>query len=458
MKKSMKIGIFVTMGLILLGYAYYVFRGAMEVEAKTLNLTLAEVTLTEKGLVKNTGERYIYPMVMGEIQSINVKKGQTVKKGEVLATLVSREQEAQVESMRKGLEAIRAQLATAELTDESNRKALLLNIKNLKGQLQALEAEANTEAQRETDMLLAKQVFERGEKNLASSKALYEQGLLSEADYLDQKVLVDTYKSNYDKSVMAQNSGKNYYEGMRNSLNAQMESIHVTLNSQMLPLTRAYYQALIEQSEASLDGVVAHLSNYTLRMPEDGVIREVFIENSNQVTGQSPAFFIQMDGKQSIETKVNLRDLENITVGAPVTLVLDRRSGNLELSGTITDVAKNAIAEISPLGIEVRKVLVTIEPETNEVLFSGYEVDVKFSLFKEEERMVVPNSAFFKKEGKDYVLLIKNGQVTEVPVVLGFELRGETIVKEGLADGDVLITDLDAKGLKVGKKVIPSDD
>lgn len=52
----------------------------------------------------------------------------------------------------------------------------------------------------------------------------------------------------------------------------------------------------------------------------------------------------------------------------------------------------------------------------------------------------------------------RNGVAKEVQVTLGYELTGETIVDEGLVEGDQIIVDLDAKGLKVGSRVSSSNE
>ncbi len=92
-------------------------------------------------------------------------------------------------------------------------------------------------------------------------------------------------------------------------------------------------------------------------------------------------------------------------------------------------------------------------------LKSGFEVDVKFILFSEGNQLIVPMSSIYQVGDKDMVMVIRDGIAVEQEVVLGYELTGEQIVTQGLREKDVVITDLDAKGLKPGirvKKILKS--
>lgn len=60
--------------------------------------------------------------VAGELLSVNVREGQSVKKGEVLARIDTRNQQALVDSQRAVVEKARADLAMAKLTLDNNQR------------------------------------------------------------------------------------------------------------------------------------------------------------------------------------------------------------------------------------------------------------------------------------------------------------------------------------------------
>jgi len=461
MKKRIKVISIIGIVIVMVVYSVVAYLQPMGVETKTLVVKDSEISFTESGVVVHSGEKSIYPMVAGQVSNVLVGEGDLVKKGDVLAELDASAidfQVAQLESTVKGLE---AQLANAELDYQMNQLALKANRTNLLGQLQALKAQSGSEDQRALEQLLEEQaqaIYDKGLADLAKNKELLDLGIISQNEYESYEQLVDGYQANYNQSLIGSDAGEDYYQGMRTSINAQISSIDASLEMDTLTTTKAYYQANIEGAKASLNALEVQRSYYNITSPIDGVVNAVTIDNTNMVTGMELAFVVQGEGDSHIEVKVNTRDIEAMSIGDEVRLVLDRRSGDLELKGIITYIANSASVVLSPLGIEERQVLVYIEPESDGGLGAGFDVDVEFILFSQGNQLLVPNSALFTSNQRDSVLLIRNGKATEVAVTLGYELTGETIVEEGLVEGDQLITDLDAKGLSVGKKVVSSNE
>lgn len=461
MKKRIKIISIIVVIVIMVAYSVYAYLQPMGVETKTMSVEDSEISFIESGAVVHSGEKNIFPLVPGQVVQILVKEGDRVKKGDVLAELDSSAIDLQVNQLVSTVAGYKAQLAGAEVEHQINIDTLKATKSNLYGQLQALNAQSGSQDQRELEQLLEEQsktLYDRGIEDLAKNKELLDLGIISLSEYQSYESLVDSYEANYAQSKIGTVAGSDYYEGMRRSINAQIANINSTLEQDTLTTTKAYYQSVVEGTEASLEALKVQASYYDITASIEGVVNDIMIENVNMVTGMTPAFVIQGEGTSQIEVKVNTRDIEVITEDESVTLILDRRAGDIEMPGTITYIANSASVEISPLGLEERKVLVYIEPEDSNALGAGYDVDVKFTVFSGGDKLVVPNSALYKVDEKDMVMAIRGGKATEVPVTLGYELTGETIVDEGLKEGDQVIIDLDAKGLTVGKKVVSSNE
>jgi hypothetical protein len=105
------------------------------------------------------------------------------------------------------------------------------------------------------------------------------------------------------------------------------------------------------------------------------------------------------------------------------------------------------------LGIEERKVKVTVTPDMPNELNDGYNVDVKFHYYFEENKLTVPKTALFKENGVDMVWAVQNGRLVKIPVQKGVELRTEIVIDNGLIGGIIVITDCNLSGLKEGIKV-----
>lgn len=461
MKKNVKITLIIVVTVLLVGYGIYGALQPMAVETKTLSYETSEITFTESGIVVNTGEKAVYPLTPGEVKSILVKEGDVVVAGQVLAEIDSALLDSQIDQAVMTLEGYKAQLAGAEKEHEVTTQTLRGNRSNLVAKGQTLRVQSGTAETRALEKLLEEQskaIYEKGVADLEKNKTLLALGMISESAYADFEQLVKTYEANYLKNKVAASGGGNVYSESRAAINAQIAAIDTALAADTLTTTKRYYEAMIAGAKAAIKGLESQRATHRITAPVAGVINGVTIENTNRLSGLEPAFYLQGEGAVHIEAKVSTRDIDTIALGDEVRLTLDRRSGDLEIAGKITHIASSAIVDISPLGIEERKVMVYIEPESLEGLGAGYEVDVAFILLKESGQLVVPNSALYQVDGADTVMVIRSGKAVEVPVEKGYELTGETIINGGLSEGDQLITDLDADGLSPGKSVTSSNE
>ncbi|MDF1616621.1 HlyD family secretion protein [Petrocella sp. FN5] len=453
MKKHIKIIGIGLVAIFIIGYFIYAYFQPLTVETLTLSKDQSEIYFIEKGHMVNSKEIYLYPAMAGEVKEIHVKRGDQVKAGDVLASMDNTQMIQQILAQEEMIKGYQAQKNGAEVDIQVSMDNMRLTRAQLVGQLKGLEAEIGTEDQRELEAMLVAQSKERYEQGLADLekyRLLFEEGIIAESEFNDFKTMVNGLEADYQMSQVSKVSGSDYYKGMKSAIHAQISSIDASLKRDRLTTTEAYYQSMIDSAKASLSGLKAQAEEMDIKAPHDGYISDIMVDGTNRVSGMEPAFLLIGDGVREIQVKVNTRDIEYVHEGDGVELIYNRRSGEVTLTGRITYVANNATVELSPLGIEERKVLVIIEPEVNAYLETGYEVDVKFIVFNEPDKLILPNSALYKRDDKDMVLAIRDGKVEEVPVTLGYELTGRTVIEEGVEEGEVIITDLEAKGLKVG--------
>ncbi len=232
MKKKFKIVGIVVVVLLLAAYSVYTYLQPLAVETKTLSVAESEVTFMETGIVVNSGKKYVYPLVPGEVMEISVSEGDSVKAGEVLAILDSTAVDIEIMQLEKSVEGYEAQLEGAEVEYQNNVDTLKATRSNLYGQLKALEAGEKSEGQLDLEEQLieqSKETYERGLEDLAKYEKLYNEGYISESEFKDFKSLVDSFEANYSQSLVASESTEDYYDGMKSSLYAQIDSINKTL-------------------------------------------------------------------------------------------------------------------------------------------------------------------------------------------------------------------------------------
>jgi len=86
----------------------------------------------------------------------------------------------------------------------------------------------------------------------------------------------------------------------------------------------------------------------------------------------------------------------------------------------------------------------------------GFETDVKFFIYKADNKIAVPKTALFRDGGRDMLWVVREGAALAIPVTKGMELRTETVIEAGLRGGDRVVTDANNKDLKNGVKIAGS--
>jgi HlyD family secretion protein len=86
----------------------------------------------------------------------------------------------------------------------------------------------------------------------------------------------------------------------------------------------------------------------------------------------------------------------------------------------------------------------------------GFDVDVRYTVYRAPDQIMVPNSAIFQVEGADCVFVSENGRAAVRAVSAGFKASAETVIESGLSAGDVIGADANAEGLSEGIKCAPA--
>ena len=223
--------------------------------------------------------------------------------------------------------------------------------------------------------------------------------------------------------------------------------------------TRALYNADflprqdLTEAEKTVHDIERSLMDMTIKSPVSGVISKLNIKDTNVVNLANPIAVITAERDCVVETYVHIKDMSAIEPGKKVILVLEGRSADKEIPGTIISIEDHAVIQISVLGVEERKVKVTIAPGEYGELKDGYDLDVRFNYYPEENKFTVPKTAVFTENDIETLWVVKNGKTQKIHVQKGMELRTEFVIESGLNSGDIVIVDANVKGLKNGVKI-----
>ncbi|MBC2724130.1 MAG: HlyD family efflux transporter periplasmic adaptor subunit, partial [Desulfosporosinus sp.] len=155
-----------------------------------------------------------------------------------------------------------------------------------------------------------------------------------------------------------------------------------------------------------------------------------------------------------LESFVLASDALDVNVGSLVQVIQATSSGNKTFEGTVDQVAISAVERVSPLGLKENRVKVTIQlAENAPKVVLGSNVDVKFTILEVPDQLMIPKTALFPYQDGDAVWIIREGKAAIIPVKKGLENDSQVIIKEGLAEGDLVLQDPNLKELNEGKRL-----
>jgi RND family efflux transporter MFP subunit len=379
----------------------------------------AELTFTEQGSVAGGKTIQIYPLSSGKVLSVEVKKGQHVKEGDIICVIDSEDIKEKINQTNGSIAGYKAQMQTWQAQNQSQNQSVVE-----KRKLQNIiikQSEKNLELEK---------------KDLDRLLVLYENGFISNVD-------LEQAESSVEQAEL--------------TLQSHQQELELISNADENSKMSDYYKALINIEESNLKLLEKELSQTNVTAVTDGVITNLPVQETNYVSAMSSVAELTATDTLFVETYVSTNDISNIALGDSVVLKIKRRDGDVTFNGTVSYIDDTANIMISPLGLEERKVKIEVTPSislTEEKLGIGYDVDVQFLLYKEENSLAVPKTALFKDNGIDKVWIVNGRALHAIEVKTGMDLRTETVILSGLKSDSFVVTDSNDEILKEGLKVV----
>lgn len=353
-----------------------------------------EETLRYPGTLASSETVTVVPKIAGRIESIYVREGEAVKRGNLLIELEAEAAQLQAEQALSAWNAADAQLRKAE------RGVREAELENAQADLRQAEA----------DFTVAENNFER-------SKRLYEAGTIAKAAYEDAENELGSARTSLEN---ARRSVKMMEEGA---------------SSEELDMARANAEA----AKAAYELAKLQLDNATVTSPVSGLVARIFVDVGNTVgAGTALLAIVQEDPIEAcirIPEKYYSRFAE-ASAAIPVRVFPIAYPDRPPFEGKVTSVAP--VIDPASRTFEVCADI----GNSRRLLKPGMYVNTEIVIGNRADLLMVPNSAVVIRDDQHVMYIVVNSESTtavEVPVEKGIAAEGFTAVSGAVTEDDLVI-------------------
>jgi HlyD family secretion protein len=319
--------------------------------AKVVRQELTTV-VSGTGQIKPTTYVNLSATAMGRVTHIYVKEGDTVKKGQIVATIDNVQQQASVDGQQAAIAAAKTDIASYVAAENT--------------------AEANVEK--------AKADLEQKRLDWEREQPLYKAGIVAKSDYDLKKAAYDTDVASLNQSIAALNQARAQTESYRAHLQTNVATLRANKNLLDQTIMVAPFDAIvtnepIREGESVVAGIQNTVGSTLMTLADMSVV--------------------------TAEVKVDETDIVNIRVGQPVEVTVDALpgkvfKGHVTLAGDQALLRSTGVATLqSTTGTEEAKdfkVVVTLDQPSSD-LRPGLSTTAKITTAHKQNILTLPIQA-----------------------------------------------------------------
>jgi len=413
MKKALK-WIIGSIIVIMLG-AYVVYEMTKPVGVELLHIQPDEVVVSfkEEGKVEPVLKRDVYSILTQKIVELNVKEGQFIEEKSIIARLDT--------------EDIEKQISILEVQKNNMIQLKNMTLKELKNQIE----------QHKLMIQETTRQLENEKKELERIKSLFENDSASSIQVETAENQVNLLESTLEQQKLVL---------------LQMQTQYSNPKSE----TVGYHNSNVDTITSQIKQLESQLEDSIIKAPISGVIVDLNYREGGIINPQLPLCTLYQPDDYRIEVMVLSEDAVNLKKGMTVDLTQKLSDRDIQFIGKIDYIAPAATESLSSLGLKEQRVKMHIKlvEQREAILSPGFSVDVEFTTFKEDNLIAVPKTSLFQADGKDALWVVEDGKAVVRYVKKGISTDVDTVITEGLVEGEYIIKDPNVDGLSAGKSVV----
>jgi len=409
----------------------------VEADSTPAPLPVVEVTDAHFGVVERTlpvtatvmplpnMEAAVSPSVPGIIDSLPVRVGQSVNRGDIVAHLSISTLAGQIDQARATIAQNRIQVRQAQVGEIQQRAQGQAGIE------QAASAVANAQATlagAKATLAGDEAALRNAHEKLDRENALFKDGLVAQKDVEDAQLALSTAQATVDAQRQAVDAQRQTVEGQVHALQAAKTArLQDTIKRADVDIARAQ----VASAEGALRTAETQMGLYTLRSPVSGQVVSVGANLGENVdTSTKLATIVNLDTVQ-IQLPIPSENAGEVHVGQHVTFTADNLPGRT-FEGRIQTVGKQVDPSTGTL-----PAYCTV-PNPGHVLQDDQTVKARI-VIDSASGVTVPTKAVLTDSGTGAtsIAVVDGGGVLHVKdVETGMEADGTTEIKSGIANGD----------------------
>jgi HlyD family secretion protein len=384
----------------------------------------------------------------GTVDKVNVKVGQTVKAGDVLAVLKSDSVPSEIITAESGLATAQRNLQTL-LDSQSSQAAAQLAVVNAEQAVTtAQNAVASLKYPRASDALIQNTQAKIDQAKLQLAKASDAYRLVARKPEGDPtKTVAELALTTDQLNLNTLQATYDWYTGKPTAIDADLLKANLAIANAQLADAKRNWQILqngpdpvaIAAAQAQVDVAQAAVNKMYIIAPFDGQVLTLQTAADNPVQNGDAAFEIVNPSTLKVDTLIDETVISNVATGDAADITMDMLPG-VTLKGKVT-----VISDIGTTvnGLVKYNVTIALDPTTQPVRF-GATANATIYTGKPYSSLAVPVAAVQSDNASEYIILAgADGSTQRINVVSG-----------AISGHLVTITPANANSLKAGDQVV----
>lgn len=403
---------------IVLVVAKFANRGeqtSLPVKLITVHRGSFQTRLAENGVVQHPRTATIPTLVAGNVAQFFAKPGDSVGAGQLLATIENPALESTAAGSQADYTSAVANIRTARINEQNARVTYVAQVQTARSNLDEAQRVYNADVALFRNRAIPRNQVDADRATLEKMRVAYDQAVRQL-----QLGAVTGYGENSVQYAQAA---------------AEKAAIANRANQEQVAFTRI---------SAPFSGIIQSIAT----QPNDPLTA---LRPGDPVSAGQMLFTIAESSGYIVKAQVDEQDIINVHVGQGA-LVSGQDFPGKQIAGRVALIAPIA-TKSTDASSTAKQVLTTIRLENSPpYLRDGMTVDIDILTADVHNVLTVPNDAITSENGKSYVFVVRHGVAHKAAVRTGESNDSRTIVRSGLAAGDVIVAQA-APALRDGNRV-----